>query len=291
MKRINAVVFILVVSLALMGSALPMLAQTEEIVARVNGVEITLSQFMESLEEQFGAVVLQHLIRQELLAQKQAETGITVSDEYFAEVYANFVNQIGGPEYLTYFLMQYGITEEQLKEELRETVLLNELALAEIEVDPEEVAAWFEENRFRYDRQESVTASHILVDIQEEAEALLAELQAGADFATLAEEHSLDPATALRGGHLGQVTRGVTVEPFENTAFSLGVGEMGIVETEFGWHIVLVTGRTEAQPAVLEEIYADVERDYKRTLAPSAAEYLRQLEGAAEIEILRERYK
>lgn len=291
LKRINAVVFVLILGLSLMGASLPMFAQTEEVVARVNGVEITMSQFVEAMEEQFGTAVLEQLIIHELISQKQAETGVTVSDEHFAEVYNNFLNQIGGPDYLPYFLYQYGISEEQLLAELREAVLINELALSEIEATPDGVAAWFEENRSLYDRQETVTASHILVGTQEEAEALLAELEGGANFATLAQQHSLDTGSAARGGHLGEFGRGQMVEPFENAAFALGVGEMGIAESQYGWHIILVTGRTQAVPAVLDEIYSEVERDYKRSLAPTATEYLQKLESAAEIEIVRERYQ
>lgn len=66
---------------------------------------------------------------------------------------------------------------------------------------------------------------------------------------------------------------------------------MGIAESQYGWHIILVTGRTQAVPAVLDEIYSEVERDYKRSLAPTATEYLQKLESAAEIEIVRERYQ
>ena len=90
---------------------------------------------------------------------------------------------------------------------------------------------------------------------------------------------------------MGQITRGVTVEPFENMAFSLGVGEMGIVESQYGWHVILVTGRSAAQAAVRDEISSEVESDYKASLAPTFTEYLQQLKSAAEIEIVRERYK
>jgi len=285
LKRINAAVFVLILTVALVGTSLPLFAQAEEIIARVNGVEITVSQFMEALEAKYGEAVLEELIINEVLAQKQAELGI--DDAYLAKVYDDFVARIGGPDYLVYLLYQYGITEEQLKKVL----LIDEMVLYEIEADPEAVKAWFEENRAQYDREETVTASHILVDSREKAEELLAQLQDGADFAALAREHSLDTGSAVRGGQLGEFGRGVMVEPFEATAFSLGVGEMGIAESQFGWHIIWVTGRTEAVPAVLDEIYTTVEKDYKRSVAPSTSAYLQQLEDAAQIEILRERYQ
>ena len=71
----------------------------------------------------------------------------------------------------------------------------------------------------------------------------------------------------------------------------LDINEMGIVESQFGWHIILVSDRTEEKAADLEEIFDKVESDYKRSIAPAPVEYLRQLESAAEIEIVHERYK
>lgn len=290
-KRINGVVFVLILGLVLVGTALPMNAQEDNIVARVNGVDITLEQFVEALEEQYGFAVLEQLIIDQLISQKVASTGVSVSDEDFAVLYEQFVQEMGGPEYMAYFLYQYGITEEQLKEELMGSMLLSELAMSEIEVNTDDITAWFEEHRYYYDRPETVTASHILVDSQEEAERLLAELESGADFAALAQQYSLDPGTAANGGYLGPIERGVTVEPFENMAFSLNVNEMGIAESQYGWHIILVSERTDSKAAVLADIYDVVEADYKRSLAPTAAEYLMQLEQEATIEILRERYQ
>lgn len=290
-KFVNGVVFVLILGLAFFSTATPLWAQESNVVARVNGVEITMEEFVDALEAQYGLVVLEQLIIDQLINQKQAETGITISDEDFAAVYGQFIQEMGGPEALIYFLYQYGITEEQLQDELRSHLLLAELAMSEIEVTAEEVSAWFENNRERYDQPETVTVSHILVETQEEAEALLAELNNGADFAVLAMEHSLDPGTAANGGWLGPVPRGYTVEPFENMAFSLDINEMGIIESQFGWHIILVSDRTEEKAADLEEIFDKVESDYKRSIAPAPVEYLRQLESAAEIEIVHERYK
>lgn len=290
-KFVNGTVFVLILGLALLSSAAPLWAQESNVVARVNGVEITMDEFIDALEAQYGVVVLEQLIIDQLISQKQVETGVTISDEEFSLVYEQLIQEMGGPEALFYFLYQYGITEDQLKDELRSNLLLAELAISEIDVTKEEVAAWFESNRQRYDQPETVTVSHILVETQEEAESLLAELQNGADFAALAMKHSLDPGTAANGGWLGPVPRGYTVEPFENMAFSLGINEYGIVETSFGWHIILVSDRTEGKAADLEEIFDKVEADYKRSIAPAPVEYLRQLESAAEIEIVRERYK
>lgn len=86
-----------------------------------------------------------------------------------------------------------------------------------------------------------VRASHILVKTAEEALNLKSQIKSNEDFANLAAEHSLCPSGA-NGGDLGFFGRGMMVKPFEDMAFSLGIGEISDpVMTQFGWHLILVT--------------------------------------------------
>ncbi len=85
-----------------------------------------------------------------------------------------------------------------------------------------------------------VQARHILVDSKEKAEALKVQLDEGADFNKLAEEHSECPSKK-RGGDLGWFGKGAMVRPFEVAAFSAQEGDVvGPVKTEFGWHLIYV---------------------------------------------------
>ncbi len=84
-----------------------------------------------------------------------------------------------------------------------------------------------------------VSARHILVADQATAELVKSKLDAGEDFAELAKEYSQDPATADNGGDLGYFTRGQMVKEFEDTAFSLNVGEISApVQSSYGYHII-----------------------------------------------------
>lgn len=113
----------------------------------------------------------------------------------------------------------------------------------------------------RFTSPEEVRVRHILLPVAKDgsddaavkarAEALLAQLKAGADFATLAREDSADKGSAARGGDLGFFARGRMAPAFEQAAFALKEpGELaGPVKTEFGYHIIELTAR---KPAVLE---------------------------------------
>jgi parvulin-like peptidyl-prolyl isomerase len=95
---------------------------------------------------------------------------------------------------------------------------------------------------------EQAHARHILVETEEEAQAVLDRLEAGEDFAEVAAEVSQDPGSAAAGGDLGFLPRGQVVEPIEEAIFSLPVGQVSEpIQTQFGWHIVEVLEREERE--------------------------------------------
>ena len=142
-----------------------------------------------------------------------------------------------------------------------------------------------------FDRPEQVKASHILVDTEEEAASLKAEVEAGEEFGVLAQEHSMDPGSGARGGDLGFFGRGMMVPEFDTMAFDLNVGDMGIVESSFGWHLILVTDKTESQAASLDDSYNDVVARMKAEQAMDPNAYLMMLFDEAEMEIHVDRYQ
>ncbi len=88
-------------------------------------------------------------------------------------------------------------------------------------------------------------ARHILVSTEEACQNLKDELAQGADFAQLARQHSECPS-GKRGGDLGEFGRGQMVREFEEVVFSADVGEVqGPVKTQFGYHLIEVTSRTD----------------------------------------------
>jgi len=89
------------------------------------------------------------------------------------------------------------------------------------------------------------TARHILVDTQEQCQAIKDEIAGGADFAELARQHSSCPSGA-RGGDLGEFGPGMMVPEFDKVVFSADVGTVqGPVKTQFGYHLLEVTSRKD----------------------------------------------
>jgi peptidyl-prolyl cis-trans isomerase C len=101
--------------------------------------------------------------------------------------------------------------------------------------------------------KDEVHARHILTESEEEARAVIVELQGGADFAALAAERSVGPS-AEGGGDLGFFRREQMVPEFAEAAFALEPGEITTepVQTQFGWHVIMVLDRRTAEPTFAE---------------------------------------
>lgn len=102
-------------------------------------------------------------------------------------------------------------------------------------------------------------ARHILVESEEEANGLIEQLDGGADFSELAQEHSIDPA-ASNGGDLGWFTSDSMVAPFAEAVEAMEVGSHSSapVQTQFGWHVILVEDRRASEPPALDTVRADL---------------------------------
>jgi len=119
---------------------------------------------------------------------------------------------------------------------------------------------------FRVDEQRR--ASHILVKTKEEAQRIFAEVKKNpARFAELAKQHSQDPGSAQKGGDLGWFGRGMMVKPFEDAVFDMKQGEVRVVPSEFGFHVVRLTGVQEAKTRPLEEVRKELAADIARQKA------------------------
>lgn len=110
--------------------------------------------------------------------------------------------------------------------------------------------------------EEERRASHILVEKEDDAKAIKAELDAGADFAALAKEKSIDPGSGAQGGDLGFFSRGMMVPAFEEAAFALTEpGQVSdLVQSNYGWHIIKLTETRMSAPPSFEQVAGQIQQ-------------------------------
>src|SRR5215472_233458 len=134
----------------------------------------------------------------------------------------------------------------------------------------------YNNRRNEFQVPERVKARHILLkadasndaQVKPKAEALLKQIQGGADFAKLAKENSQDTGSGAQGGELGWIVRGQTVPECEKSAFSLGVGQTsGLVKTTYGYHIIQVEAHEQAHLQPFEDVKAQLISDYQKRQA------------------------
>lgn len=152
-------------------------------------------------------------------------------------------------------------------------------------VTDEAVREQFDEETANFEPQEERRLSHILVETEDEGKEIIADLEAGGDFAEIAMEKSQDPGSASNGGALDFVGRGATVPEFEQAAFDLEVGEVTDepVQSQFGWHVIRLEETRESSPP---EFATEEQRIRNEMLREFITDKIAELRAAADIEIV-----
>jgi parvulin-like peptidyl-prolyl isomerase len=198
----------------------------------------------------FQRLALSRLINTEILEAAAESEGVTVTDGDVDEQIEKFAVQAGGREALEMQAAQSGISPQDLEDFVRGIVLDQTLAdelTADLDVPQADLQALYQENIAQYDQ---VRARHILVPDEKTARTILGNVQRDrAKFEPLAAQFSTDTSNKDRGGDLGLAGRGQFVPAFEQAIFGAKAGEIVLVETQFGWHVVEVLGRETTTPA------------------------------------------
>lgn len=182
----------------------------------------------------------------------------------------------------------YALRQEMWREPARMNIEYVELRpadfLEQVTVEDEELQQYYEENKQRFTRPESVEASQILIKFpsmnpsaeerrqtEEKAEAAY-ERSKTEDFADLAREISEDPLSAAAGGSMGPVTRGMTSPEFEEVAFAAPLNEVSKpVASAVGYHLIKVSQKNEAGFSPFEEVKERLENERKTAKARAMA--------------------
>ncbi len=255
----------------------PSLPDVPDVVATVDGEPIAGEEF-ESMFQQFAQAmqmqgqtaspsdVLDLLIGRKVLEAMVEEAGVTVSDEDVEARLDELREQLPSPDFLDQILAMQGMTIDELREDLRFDVQVQQY-LEQIEISADEMQERYEElvDEGQLERGEEVDVAHILIqtDGEDEVEAAREEIEEarrriveeGEDFGDVARDVSQDPGSAEEGGVYEGVTRGMMVPEFDERAFE---GEIGEVSepflSDFGWHILTVLDKQEGGTAELDDI-------------------------------------
>ncbi|MGI6643142.1 MAG: peptidylprolyl isomerase [Bacillota bacterium] len=234
-------------------------------VAVVNGRLITKEMLYDEMHKRIGNESLSNLIDSTLIMQEAALKNLKLTDsELKAQVDRLIEEQYGSEENFESILSAYGLTRKEAEEEWRVYFSARKVILAELNIQDDEVEAYFEENKDDFGQQESISVRLMTLATSDEANAVLAELKAGGDFASIAKEKSIDTATSDMGGDMGWVVKGDLPEELESIAFAMEKDDLSEpIETEDGWVIIQVTDRKEDKPAVFEEVKDQVRLRYE----------------------------
>ncbi len=257
---------------------------SSDIVAVVNGVDITEKELSEKIDDikkssagnnrmqmggQMRREALANMINYELLLMAAEDAGVTVSDEELSERINEIKSGYESEEQLLNRLKELGMNKTEFEKRLAKKMKIQKIIdkqTVEIESPPEsEVREYYDSHRDVFKQPEQVSASHILIKVNEEddsetkkkkrekLEGILKDIRNGASFSENASLYSECPSKS-KGGNLGFFSKTDMVKPFSEAAFSMDKGEISdIVETRFGYHIIKVNDKKEAQTVSFEE--------------------------------------
>lgn len=260
------------------------------VVATVNGEEIKKEALLEharqmqaqvaqmsrgqevpALDDAFYKQILDTLVAQALLLQDAKRQGVAVSDAELQPQMAALRGRFPDEATFKKALEQQGLTEKELGEKLRQEALIQKYlstkVFNQVAVTDQAAREFYDKNQDKMQRPERAHLRHILIGVKpgtseadkekarEKAEDLRERIEDGEDFAKLAAENSDDPGSKVRGGDLSWISRGQTVPPFEKAAFALTQPNelSGVVESQFGFHIIQLVEREAASAVPFEE--------------------------------------
>ncbi len=286
----------LVTLLALYGCA-QNLPPESRVVLEIAGRPVTLGEFERFirmsiqqdspvLSSEVMAALFEQFVEEQLLLRAADDAGIRADPDVVAERMAALrsvplADNSGATEAKTEGGPNDDAVAENLEKQVRIERLVSAEALAAVEIDEDEVAAYYESHRDEFVRPETVDVSQILVDTEERAQQLRKTILARkTSFEDAAREDSQGPE-ASRGGNMGAFARGELPPSFDAEVFALAPGAISeVVATDFGFHLFRVNSRTEEEPLSLEEVKEAVRVELLREKSEDAMKrYVAELES------------
>jgi len=257
------------------------------------------------IQQQMQQMVVTDLVNKTVLLNAATAEGYEATDEAVDAQLAEIATRLPEGVELEAYAAEAGIDLDRIRMQIRDDVKIRQL-IEKVTEDVEkpgsaEVKSYYDEHPDEFTEEAMVEASHILLATRgiedeagklakkAEAEKLKKELDEVEDeavkFAALAEAHS-DCPSKEDGGSLGGFARGQMVPEFEEAAFTQEIGKVGdLVETQFGYHLIMVTDRQEAKKLSFEEVEEDLaENLYEMKKGAKVEGYISELVANAKIE-------
>jgi len=288
-----------------------------QIVARVNGHEVTRAELVAQVREvqaqalraggvdpaidvDFYREALEILINETLIYEDAQSRGVGAGEEDVDRAVASVRSRYSDDAAFDQALADNGSDRQKLRTQLRraltiEMLIRNEIA-PKVGITDEAKRAYYEKNREQMRAPERCRVRHLVIraDAQDKSAArarareLLAQIRGGADFAALAREHSEDPSSRQQGGELPWILLTDTEQPFQKAISELAAGQLSdVVETEMGYHLIELLERRPAGIRSFEEAAADITHILRRVGVREAIQRrVTALRATAKIEIL-----
>lgn len=290
---------------------------SKSIAAKVNGDAIPVSAVTEQLDQlkkqyptmftgadgegrllDFKQRIVDNLVNAKLVEQAAKQKGITVSDAEIQKQIDQLKSGFADQSQFEAALKSAGMTLDGLKAKLRQqmvTTKLTDLLAADTKVTDQEIRAYYDGNKAQFEQKAQKRSSHILFKAADKATAqkVLGQIKAGTiTFAAAAKKYSIDAVSANEGGDLGWPSSSYVPE-FTAAVEKLTKGKMsGLVQSTYGYHIILVTDERPAKQQTLAEVKAKIEQIIVAKRKSEAwAKFLEELRKNAKIEILLEDLK
>lgn len=202
-----------------------------------NATQLAQYQAAESqLQQQLTGLpqgTLSDLIDRYTILQSSGKAGVPLTAKVKDTAWRQFEKQANGPQHAQAFVSQSGLSMADFRVLIYTDYLRGKLST--------KLAAGLSRHQLE------TRASHILIVKTNKslAEKVLKQARGGASFTALARKYSTDTTSAKKGGDLGYFKHGDMVAPFDLAAFSMKVGQIRLVKSQFGWHIIKVTGRKQ----------------------------------------------
>ncbi|WP_297417776.1 peptidyl-prolyl cis-trans isomerase [Clostridium sp.] len=216
-----------------------------KVLAVVAGNEIT--------EKDLNAIISRYPEEQRVALQSEGKRKQLTEQLISFELMNKFGKEIGLDK-----TQEYKDAMENISKEVITSMAVNKI-LSDITVTDDEVKKYYEDNKEAFGKPETVSARHILVETEEEANKAKEEILSGKiSFGDASMKYSMCPSN-MQGGSLGEFSRGKMVPEFEEAAFTAEIGEITEpVKTQFGYHLILVDEKNEASTKSFDEVKDNV---------------------------------